>query len=93
MAYNIINLNQLLLAELKEVAKQMEITDFKSLKKQDLIYKILDRQTEIPPEKLPDLSNFKGKSKSGRKKSEAPANEEAPAAEETADIIKKVLHA
>lgn len=70
MRYDIIKLNQLLLAELKEVAKQMEITDFKSLKKQDLIYKILDRQSEIPQEELPDLGSFKGKSKVGRKKSD-----------------------
>jgi transcription termination factor Rho len=67
MQYDIIELNGLLLTELKDLAKQMEIEDYKGLKKQDLIYKILDQQTVIPEDKLPDLSSFSGRKKAGRK--------------------------
>jgi transcription termination factor Rho len=55
MQYDIIELNGLLLTELKDLAKQMNIDDYKGLKKQDLIYKILDQQALIPEEDLPDL--------------------------------------
>lgn len=67
MQYDIIELNGLLLTELKDLAKQMEIEDYKGLKKQDLIYKILDQQAVIPEDKLPDLSSFSGRKKAGRK--------------------------
>jgi transcription termination factor Rho len=42
--YDIIELNGLLLNELKEIAKALTIEDYKGLKKQDLIYKILENQ-------------------------------------------------
>ena len=51
--YDIIELNNLLLSELKDIAKQLEIKDIRNVKKQDLIYKILDQQAITPPEKLP----------------------------------------
>jgi len=42
--YDILKLNKLLLAELKEIAKGLGIKKVESYKKQDLIYKILDEQ-------------------------------------------------
>jgi len=42
--YDILELNKKLLPELKEIAKQLNIKRVESLKKQDLIYKILDQQ-------------------------------------------------
>ncbi|HDP54827.1 MAG TPA: hypothetical protein ENN24_03975 [Bacteroidetes bacterium] len=42
--YDILELNKKLLPELKEVAKGMNIKRIESLRKQDLIYKILDQQ-------------------------------------------------
>ena len=42
--YDIIELNQKLLADLKQIAKELKIKKIDSFKKQDLIYKILDQQ-------------------------------------------------
>merc|ERR1711935_561790 len=58
-----------LLSELKEIAEELDLSRFKKLAKQDLIYKILDQQA-LTPEKI-------------QKRKEAPAKvtksaEEAP---------------
>jgi transcription termination factor Rho len=42
--YDILELSKKLLPELKDIAKQLQIKKAESLKKQDLIYKILDQQ-------------------------------------------------
>ena len=42
--YDIIELSKKLLPELKDIAKELKIKKAESLKKQDLIYKILDQQ-------------------------------------------------
>lgn len=42
--YDILELNKKLLPELKDIAKEMKIKRIESLRKQDLIYKILDQQ-------------------------------------------------
>ncbi len=47
--YDIIELNGKLLAELKAIAKELNIKKVNSLKKQDLIYQILDYQALNPP--------------------------------------------
>lgn len=57
--YDILELNKKLLPELKEIAKQLNVKKADVLRKQDLIYKILDEQaimaTEIKkPEKRPE---------------------------------------
>lgn len=57
--YDIVELNSKLVSELKEIAKEFNIPKIESLKKQDLIYKILDFQalskvktsTTVEPEK------------------------------------------
>ena len=46
--FDIIELNEKLLPELKEIAKKMRIDSFENLKKQDLIYKIIDHQAQHP---------------------------------------------
>lgn len=46
--FDIIQLNEKLLPELKDIAKKMSIESFEQLKKQDLIYKILDHQALNP---------------------------------------------
>ena len=46
--YDIISLNEKLLPELKEIAKKLSIQGADSLKKQDLIYKIVDHQALSP---------------------------------------------
>lgn len=42
--YDILQLNEMLLSELREIAESMAVTDAKKLSKQDLIYRILDEQ-------------------------------------------------
>ncbi len=48
--YDILELSKKLLPELKEIAKELKIKKAESLKKQDLIYKILDQQAIDAPE-------------------------------------------
>ncbi len=42
--YDILELNKKLLPELREIAKELNIKKSESLKKQDLVYRILDQQ-------------------------------------------------
>ena len=51
--YSIDELNVRLLSELKEIADELGVKDFKKLNKQDLIYKILDQQAVTPEQDLP----------------------------------------
>ncbi len=44
MIYDILQLNDMLVPDLKEIAEKIGIANFKKLSKQDLIYKILDEQ-------------------------------------------------
>ncbi len=46
--YDILELNDKLVSELKEIARQMKITDYDEFRKQELIYKILDQQALNP---------------------------------------------
>jgi transcription termination factor Rho len=49
--YDILELNKKLLPELKEIAKNMNIKRIESLRKQDLVYRILDQQAIDASEK------------------------------------------
>lgn len=51
--YTIDELKLRLLSELKEIAEQMGVKNFKKLAKQDLIYAILDQQAITPEKDLP----------------------------------------
>ncbi|MEM7161522.1 MAG: transcription termination factor Rho [Bacteroidota bacterium] len=73
--YDIIELNSKKVAELREVAKELNIKKADSLKKQDLIYKILDEQAVNPtavatkePEKVETASKEDSKKASVEKK-------------------------
>jgi len=46
--YDIIELNEKLVAELRDIAKKLSVANPESLKKQELIYKILDQQAVSP---------------------------------------------
>lgn len=50
--YNIEDLNVRLLSELKEIAEELGVKNFKKLPKKELIYKILDQQAVNPEEKV-----------------------------------------
>jgi len=51
--YNIEELRIRLLSELKEIADELGVKNFKSLKKDDLVYAILDQQAILPEKALP----------------------------------------
>jgi transcription termination factor Rho len=79
MNYDILQLNDMIVPELHDIAKKFALSEVKDLSKQDLIYKILDAQA---------LANVKGKSndaaepKTAKKravKKERPAKENLPA--------------
>ncbi|PTX19558.1 transcription termination factor Rho [Pontibacter mucosus] len=55
--YKIEELKDRLLSELKEIAEQLGVKNFKKLSKQDLIYKILDQQAVTPLESSSRKSN------------------------------------
>ena len=48
--YDILELNKKLLAELRDIAKDLKIKRVESFRKQDLIYKILDAQAIVVSE-------------------------------------------
>jgi transcription termination factor Rho len=71
--YDIIDLNSKLVGELREIAKELNIPKFETLKKQELVYKILDQQAMSGAKDAPKDSG--DKPKRGRK----PKSEETPA--------------
>ncbi len=46
--YDILELSDKLVAELRDIAKELNVENYEGLKKQDLIYKILDHQAIHP---------------------------------------------
>ncbi|HSJ67625.1 MAG TPA: transcription termination factor Rho [Anditalea sp.] len=72
--YNIEELKIRLLSELKEIAEEMGVKNFKSLKKDELVYAILDQQAITPEKALP-------KKKPSKVESEEPKAENPTQAE------------
>jgi transcription termination factor Rho len=75
--YDILQLNDMLVPELRDIAQRMEINGFRRLAKQDLIYKILDTQAvenkgeeKAPEEATPAVVEKKAEAITGE--SEAP---------------------
>jgi len=66
--YDIIELNGKLVTELREIAKKLEIAKYEGLKKQELIYKILDHQALNPSDELLKKEHNERKSKVKRKR-------------------------
>jgi transcription termination factor Rho len=56
--YDILQLNDMLVPELLDIAEQLKIPSAKKLGKQELVYKILDKQAVVSSEK-PDVSEDK----------------------------------
>lgn len=61
--YDILELNKKLVTELRDIAKQLNIKKFESLRKQDLVYKILDQQAIAATEAKKNDKKFKPKPK------------------------------
>lgn len=80
--YDILELNKKLVSELREIAKNLNIKRVDSLKKQDLIYKILDQQAIISSGKENQNQKTKQSTRSpgrpsSRKEQEQPADKES----------------
>jgi transcription termination factor Rho len=73
--YNIEELRIRLLSELKEIAEELNVKNFKNLKKDDLVYAILDQQAITPEQALPKKkpSAVVEEPKTPEKKSPAPS--------------------
>ena len=74
MKYDILQLNDMLVPELKDLAKQLGVKNLNKLNKQELIYKILDEQAVS--EKENDLSESPSSKNSSQNDPEMSKNEE-----------------
>ena len=89
--FDIIQLNEKLLPELKDIAKKMSIESFDQLKKQDLIYKILDHQALNPEINLETLGIEAPEKEESTKKPHATAkSKQKPPAKTEKTIIKLI---
>jgi transcription termination factor Rho len=91
--YNLLQLNAMKVAELKEVAEKLQISNAEKLKKQDLVYKILDVQSvaaiDAPTVEIPTVEKKledKPKKKRDRVKKDE-VEETTPVAEEKSEQI------
>src|SRR5215211_6902591 len=75
--YDILQLNDMLVPELLDIAEQLKIPNAKKSDKQDLIYKILDRQAVIASAGKGTTTDDKGRRKRIVKTSTANSTEEA----------------
>jgi transcription termination factor Rho len=75
--YDILQLNDMLVPELLDIAEQLKISGAKKLDKQELVYKILDKQAVVASEIKDDPSDSKPRRKRIIKTSTANNNEEA----------------
>ncbi|MFM2364144.1 MAG: hypothetical protein RLZZ316_3046 [Bacteroidota bacterium] len=74
--YDILQLNDMLVPELLDIAEQLKITNAKKLDKQELVYKILDKQAVMASADKP-AADDKGKRKRIIKTTTANSTEEA----------------
>jgi transcription termination factor Rho len=70
--YDIIELNGKLVSELREIAKELGLKKFEAIKKQDLIYKILDHQALNPTEDILEKEKTEKSSRGRRKRIKRP---------------------
>jgi transcription termination factor Rho len=66
--YDILQLNDMLVPELKELAEKLDVKGFKRLNKQDLIYKILDQQAIAGENAAPSPASKEATEKKPKKK-------------------------
>lgn len=84
--YDILHLNDLLVPELLDIAEQQEIPNAKNLKKQELIYQILDKQAVMTPEKKTTETEVE---KPKRKRIAKPAAKKTESIKEADDSVEK----
>lgn len=71
--YDILQLNQKTVADLKEIAKELDIKKYQKLKKEELIYTILDQQAIKPKAVAGASKNSKDDGNKSAKRSKDPA--------------------
>lgn len=86
--YDILELNKKLVSELRQIAKELNIKKADSLRKQDLIYKILDQQAinateESKSEKKSTSKKSSRQSKQSKESAETKGSREASTSQET----------
>ncbi len=81
--YNIDELNVRLLSELKEIAEDLGVKNYKKLAKKDLIYKILDQQAITPENDLPDKKPVENQNESKTKAPPIPKRENVTKSEDS----------
>ncbi len=86
--YDILQLNDMLVPELLDIAEQQNISNAKNLEKQELIYKILDKQTVMNNTEKKDTEVEKPKRKRILKPTPTEGNEEISMPEEHLKEIK-----
>jgi transcription termination factor Rho len=84
--YDILQLNDMLVPELLDIAEHLKIHGAKKLDKQELVYKILDKQALAPGEAKPDVTDEKPKRKRIIKTTTSNSSEEAFVESEEASI-------
>jgi len=95
MSYDIIQLNEMIVPELQDLAKKLDVKAVKGLSKQDIIYKILDAQAlqtsgataAASKEDKEEKSTKKTRTKKApvkNKKDDAPSDKKAPAKKKAA---------
>jgi transcription termination factor Rho len=82
MMYDILQLNDMLVPELLDIAEKLDVPNAKKLSKQDLIYKILDKQAVMASEGNPANGEEKKTRKRKSAKEEAAAVAEATSSDE-----------
>lgn len=90
--YNIVELNDKLLAELKVIAKEMGLKKVDALKKEDLIYKILDQQAiDIAGKKMAAKAEEVApkKKKTTRAETKKAPEKEAAVGQPVQDVVKE----
>jgi len=93
--YDILQLNDMLVPELLDIAEQLKIPNSKKLGKQELIYKILDKQALVNSETMDKSKEDKTKKKrivkttTSNSTEEAIVENDAPAVEKQTRTIKK----
>ncbi len=86
--YDIIELNGKLVTELRDIAKKLEIAKYEGLKKQDLIYKILDYQALNPTEEVLKKEQKEKKFKAKRRRVRTEAVEKVATTDKSKPVIK-----
>ncbi len=86
--YDILQLNDMLVPELRDLAEKINLTSYKRLSKQDLIYKILDQQAVLGSDMPKPVS--KAETKAPKEEKKAPKPQPKPKPEPKQEVKAKV---